>query len=138
MKEPLYIFDIDGTLAIRSDRSPYDWDRVKEDSLNLSVFRCLQALSQNGCNIAIFTGRDGCCENLTREWLLEYGVSYDYFAIRTTGDKRPDDIVKREMFDKMQQEYDFYVMGVFDDRDRVVKMWRELGLQCYQVNYGNF
>lgn len=138
MKEPLYIFDIDGTLAIKKDRSPYHWSKVKEDALNLGVFRCLQALRRSGCKIAIFTGRDGCCEDLTKEWLEEYGVKYDYFAIRPAGDTRPDDVVKKEMFDKMQTEHDFYILGVFDDRDRVVKMWREIGLQCFQVNYGDF
>ena len=34
-------------------------------------------------------------------------------------------------------EYD--VAGVLDDRDQVVKMWRnELGLTCLQVAEGNF
>jgi hypothetical protein len=138
MNEPLYIFDIDGTLAIMKNRDPYDWANVKNDALNLSVFRCLQALRQSGCKIAIFTGRDGCCEDLTKEWLSEYGVGYDYFAIRPTGDKRPDDIVKLEMFEEMQAKHKFYVLGVFDDRDKVVKMWRERGLQCFQVDYGDF
>jgi len=27
---------------------------------------------------------------------------------------------------------------VFDDRDRVVKMWRENGIRCFQVAEGNF
>jgi hypothetical protein len=26
----------------------------------------------------------------------------------------------------------------FDDRDRVVKMWREEGIRCFQVDYGDF
>jgi hypothetical protein len=30
------------------------------------------------------------------------------------------------------------VVAVFDDRDKVVNMWRENGLTCMQVAYGNF
>jgi hypothetical protein len=30
------------------------------------------------------------------------------------------------------------IMCVFDDRDKVVKMWRENGISCFQVNYGDF
>ena len=30
------------------------------------------------------------------------------------------------------------VVAVFDDRDKVVKMWREIGLTCMQVAPGNF
>ena len=30
------------------------------------------------------------------------------------------------------------LVHTLDDRDRVVKMWRKLGLTCLQVNEGNF
>jgi hypothetical protein len=29
-------------------------------------------------------------------------------------------------------------MCVFDDRDKVVKMWRDNDISCFQVNYGDF
>ena len=32
----------------------------------------------------------------------------------------------------------FNILAVFDDRDRVVDMWRSLGLTCLQVAYGKF
>lgn len=33
----------------------------------------------------------------------------------------------------------FYIEFVLDDRDQVVDLWRnELGLTCFQVNYGDF
>lgn len=51
-------------------------------------------------------------------------------------DHRSDEIVKKEMLDDIEKR--FNVIGVFDDRDRVVSMWRENGLQCYQINYGDF
>jgi hypothetical protein len=30
------------------------------------------------------------------------------------------------------------ILCVFDDRDKVVKMWRDNGITCMQVNYGDF
>lgn len=57
--------------------------------------------------------------------------------MRTAGDYRDDSIVKLELYHEMCDDgYDPYM--VFDDRDRVVSMWRELGVRCMQVDYGNF
>jgi hypothetical protein len=30
------------------------------------------------------------------------------------------------------------ILCVFDDRDKVVKMWRENGISCFQVAEGSF
>lgn len=45
--------------------------------------------------------------------------------------------MKKEIYEKyIKGKYN--VMGVFDDRDRVVEMWRSIGLTCFQVDYGKF
>ena len=46
-------------------------------------------------------------------------------------DFRKDDIVKKEIYDEYIKPYEV-VVGVFEDRNRCVKMWRDLGLTCYQ------
>ena len=57
--------------------------------------------------------------------------------MREKGDHRGDEIVKKEIYDnQIKPIYD--VMCVFDDRDKVVKMWRDEGLLCCQVYYGDF
>ena len=57
---------------------------------------------------------------------------------RTTDDFRKDEEVKKEIYEK-NIEGKYHVIGVFDDRNRVVSMWREkLGLVCFQVSEGNF
>lgn len=131
-----FIFDIDGTLAERKGRGPYHWARVKNDSVKECVKEILMCLRNRGHKIIIFTGRDGCCEDLTKEWLEENQIPYDHFDIRPEGNTEKDSIVKKRMFDKIKDKY--AVLGVFDDRDQVVEMWRSLGLQCFQVDYGNF
>jgi len=30
------------------------------------------------------------------------------------------------------------ILCVFDDRQKVVDMWRKNGITCFQVNYGDF
>jgi hypothetical protein len=57
--------------------------------------------------------------------------------MRGDDDYRPDEIVKRELYEEnVLGNYD--VVGVIDDRSKVVKMWRELGLTCLQVAEGAF
>jgi len=131
-----FIFDIDGTLARMNDRSPYDWNKVNDDTVIKQVNSVLLALSVQGYHIIIFSGRDGSCEGATKKWLSDNGIPYNYFDIRPEGDTRKDSIIKQEMFDKIKDKYN--VIGVFDDRDQVVRMWRDLGLQCFQCNYGEF
>ena len=57
--------------------------------------------------------------------------------MRKQGDFRPDEEVKLEIYyNEIEPRYN--VIAVFDDRDKVVKMWRENGLMCCQVYYGDF
>ena len=134
-KPKAFIFDVDGTLAKMNNRSPFDWLRVKEDLLNIPVFNVYKALRPS-YKIIIFTGRDGVCADLTLEWLKENGIEFDVFKSRPEGNTEKDSIVKTAMFNEIKDQYE--ICGIFDDRDQVVRMWRSLGLTCFQVDYGNF
>lgn len=57
--------------------------------------------------------------------------------MRPEGDKRKDSIVKAELFDKHIKD-NYAVDFVLDDRNQVVKMWRDMGLKCLQVAPGEF
>lgn len=84
------------------------------------------------------SGRDGISRELTEKWLEGKDIPYRALFMRAEGDQRKDSIVKKELFDEHVRN-NYYVRGVFDDRDQVVSMWRkELGLTCFQVNYGDF
>jgi predicted kinase len=135
-KPNAYIFDVDGTLAIMKKRNPYDWSMVETDKVNTDVKNILMELKQQGYKIIIFTGRDGVCEVKTKQWLMDNGIEYDYFDIRPEGNIEKDAIIKKRMFEKIKNDY--CILGVFDDRNQVVEMWRSLGLTCFQVNNGNF
>lgn len=129
---PAYIFDIDGTLALMKDRSPYDWHRVGEDDLNIPVAGILSDVRYADVKIIIFTGRDGVCKKDTLDWLRAYNIAFDYFDIRPEGNTEKDSIVKKRMFDKIKDKYN--VIGVFDDRKQVKQMWVDMGLFVFDVN----
>ena len=132
------IFDVDGTLAKMEGRSPYDWNKVDQDTPNAPIAMLCRILYQQGKNIIIFTGRDGSALDKTKDWLRYHVIPYNEIYIRPAGDQRKDSIVKRELFENhIRGKY--YCDFIVDDRDQVVDMWRkELGLTCLQVNYGNF
>ena len=136
-----WIVDVDGTLALRGDgpdvRGPFDWERVDEDSLNLPVARLVWALAAKH-EIIIVSGRDECCRRDTALWLYDHGIYYAELYMRPHGDRRPDVVVKREIY-TMSIAPSWRVLGVIDDRDQVVHMWRDdLNLMCAQIAYGNF
>lgn len=132
------IFDIDGTLAHNNGKRGYfDWDNVDRDVVDEKVRETLRVFKNNGYNIIVVTGRDGSCEELTKMWLQEYKIPFDAFYIRPAGDSRKDTVIKKEIFNNhIKGKYN--VLGVFDDRNQVVSMWRSLGLKCFQVIDGDY
>lgn len=137
-KPTAYIFDIDGTLALNNHgRSPYDYSKVHLDSVNEDVYKVYMSLLQAGNKMFIVSGRDDDCFGITTKWFWANGIPHDGIFMRKTGDKRKDSIVKREIFDENFREQ-YNILGVFDDRQQVVDMWRSLGLTCFQVAPGSF
>lgn len=131
-----YVFDIDGTLADNRHRSPYAWHLVDKDNVIEGVRSTLVALHSTGYKIAICTGRDGVCEQKTREWLTTHNIPFDMFYIRPVKNKEPDWVVKERMWRDIATKIN--IVAIFDDRNSVVKHGRKCGLQVYQVNDGNF
>lgn len=132
-----YIFDIDGTLAhMQNHRGPFEWDKVHLDEVDDLMLALLNQL-RRGNKIIIISGRDECCRELTFKWLNNNNIIYDLLFMRSANDNRKDSIIKEEIYNKhIKDKYN--VLGIFDDRQQVVDMWRSLGLKCFQVEPGNF
>jgi len=129
------IFDIDGTLAIKGDRSPYDWSKVDLDSPNKAVVLMNQTLYEDDLHIIILSGRDGSCRDKTIGWLAKNHIEYDELHMREAGNTEKDTVVKKRMYDdNINGKYD--VLCVFDDRPCMVRMWREMGLFCFDCGSG--
>lgn len=132
------ICDIDGTLAKITDRSPYDTAKCDRDIVNRNVADVVRTYYKHkGRTVILVSGREEKFRDLTVKWLSQNGIFYDQLYMRPTDDFRPDTEVKKEIFDRhIRNKYN--VMFVLDDRDRVVNMWRDLGLTCLQVAEGDF
>jgi len=142
-----YIFDIDGTLSNTAHRlhhiqkSPKDWDsffgaqHLDREHRHVVGVALLLALTTK---IVFCTGRPETYREVTRRWLNRCGFdSYSPLYMRPANDRRDDDIIKSELLDRMILD-GFDPIMAFDDRDRVVAMWRARGVPCAQVAPGNF
>jgi len=138
------IVDIDGTIADHYDengvqtREHHDYGQVINDRPIWSIINLVKILSIT-YDILVTTGRmdrSGVREDTTA-WLEQYNVTFDKLIMREDRDFRPDNEAKLDLYEKhIKGQYD--VEFVLDDRDRVVKMWREQGLKVLQVAEGDF
>lgn len=146
---PLYIFDLDGTLALIEHRRHHvsgekkDWRAFfaacVDDVPNPAVIDVLQALSVRS-EIWVWSGRSDEVTEATHAWIEEHiglGLVYS-LMMRREGDHSPDDKLKLAWYNEMSESDKARLMAVFDDRDRMVALWRGLGVTCFQVAPGDF
>lgn len=151
-KRKAIIVDIDGTVALRNNRSPFDYARVGEDSVDHRMAHLLRNLICECEEYDVFfvTGREAVdnCREDTIKWINDNIYSHTWEGImgpeynwklfmRDEGDHSSDEIVKKEIYENHIAPY-YGVVCVFEDRNRVVKMWRGLGLLVAQVWDGDF
>jgi predicted kinase len=138
------IVDIDGTLAHMTGRSPYDYTRVHEDTVDEHIHWLVRNVRESPTfpHVLIVSGRDDACREATTQWLADNDIIYDELHTRPTGavddrgNKLPDYLVKYDLFNQnIRGKYN--VRLVLDDRDQVVDLWRALGLKCLQVQEGD-
>ena len=146
------IFDLDGTLALidkRRDlsRKPngkidfkilHDPSNIHLDKPNWPVIKIAQLFAEQGFKIVIFSGRSDKTILTTKSWLTRNRVPFHKLVMRPhkTMNFIPDDILKRDMLDTHVDINDIFM--VVDDRQKVVDMWRNLGLTVFQVAEGDF
>jgi predicted kinase len=132
------ICDLDGTLALMGNRDPYDASESDKDDVNEAVASVIKAFAGKGYAILLLSGREEIFRAPTLRFLEKSALPWHHLWMRQTRDYRKDAVIKREIFDR-EISGKYYIEFVLDDRDQVVEMWRkELKLNCFQVNYGNF
>ena len=130
------IVDMDGTLAIMGDRSPYDVLKCDLDLPNYPVLETVHKW-QDSKTIIIMSGRTEDGKGKTEAWLHKYGVKYQHIYMRATGDMRKDSTIKQELYQTQVRDR-YNISFILDDRQQVVDMWRGLGLTVFQVAEGDF
>lgn len=134
---------MDGTLADCSHRlhfvqnKPKDWRSFfagcADDAPISHTYQVFVSLIRDGHDVEVWSGRPERCRDATEKWLFDLLGEVPVLRMRADGDYRADDIVKEEFLGKYGRP-DL----IFDDRDRVVAMWRRNGIPCFQVAEGKF
>jgi phosphoglycolate phosphatase-like HAD superfamily hydrolase len=140
-----YLFDIDGTIADCSHRVHHienkDWRAFfaacGDDAPIPHIIELAQDLTSAGRVIVYVSGRSDECRRQTSIWLGRHELPAGALYMRKAGDHRPDNLVKAELLDQVIAD-GFEPIMAFDDRNQVVKMWRERGVPCAQVAEGDF
>lgn len=134
MKPTAIMVDIDGTLAhMNGRRSPFNWQAVGQDDVD----EVIASITQHYAHVIIMSGRDEVCRPETELWLKKHNINYDKLVMRVADDNRKDSVIKWELYQKHVEPF-YDIEFVLDDRNQVVKMWREQGLKCLQVAEGDF
>ena len=137
-KPKAIVVDLDGTLAIHTDRAPFEFMKCSSDDVNPSVLSCVSAMSLAGYMPIFVTGREDLCKEQTMDWLTDKcKIGTFLIYMRKAGDNRKDSLVKEEIY----KEYilpNYFVEFVLDDRQQVVDHMRELGLPVFQVAPGKY
>lgn len=169
--KPLYIFDLDGTLALIEHRRHLverksecnkragdpakqcdcitqcqfkpDWPAFfaacVDDEPNIPVIDTLLALVDAGADVEVWSGRSSEVMEQTKTWLADHiGLDDLRLVMRVEGDFTPDEQLKKSWLDAMPSVDRRRLVAVFDDRNKVVSMWRAAGVACFQVAPGEF
>ncbi len=145
----MIIFDLDGTLADCEHRRHHvqkekpDWKSFYEDCdqdipivpvidiWNMFISRGMQGY------LYIFSGRCESVKQKTLFWIEQNLIfcSYKNIRMRPIGDNTPDDQLKEKWLDEfISQGHE--VQMVFDDRKKVVEMWKRRGIFVFDVSQG--
>jgi hypothetical protein len=175
---PLYIFDLDGTLALIEHRRHFvtpaacdlcigegriplahgscpacggsgkekaDWPAFYaacvRDEPNWPVISTMSALLRSGADVQIWSGRSAEVMNETLAWLhrfFEIDMDEVQLCMRLEGDYTPDEQLKQSWLQGLNESDRRRLVAVFDDRQKVVNMWRANGVACFQVAPGEF
>ena len=108
-KEVVFIFDIDGTLA---DKSQSDLPIKSFPAINEVLKIALAAQKSDKSRMAIVTARPEVARKDTETWIKKQGLKPEILLMRSNDDFRPDHKVRvdqvREVMDKMGKKAVLY------------------------------
>jgi len=150
---PIYLFDIDGTLADNDHREHFltvpdgqqkDWDSFwagqAYDTVHEPIATIARLLVQvGGYRVILLTGRPEIYRHVTEVWLDKNGVVYEKMIMRPKGNREDDTTLKLKLIDE------YFTPGerrqiklIFEDRQRCVDSMRAAGYKVCQPQAGDF
>lgn len=146
LKKRIVIFDLDGTACnnahrkglIECPKEQQNWPlfyKLCPGDLPIQPVIDIAKLLYPFYEIVIMTGRSDIVMEETREWMKHYGMPWDRLFMRPDAERAADHELKKAWVTQLGIEN---IHCVFDDRNSVVKMFRELGLTVFQPAEGDF
>lgn len=158
----VWLFDFDGTLSDPEHRRPYlqkpnkNWPLfsklcVEDPPIPQVVYLFKSLFSAPDTEVFIMSGRESSMKSGSAKWLVDKcGLPENYLNdiksrlyMRRFRDYRGDEIVKKELYDELIEnlnekypEKNYTIMGIFDDRPKVLRMWQQNGLFTFDVGQG--
>lgn len=153
----LVIFDVDGTLAdcrhrmhhirpnppihpVTGKKVQRRFDLFHNDCVHDTPIPAVVNLYQRmvadpGVTVILLTGRPMSVRHFTEKWFEEHGLGgYDELITKPAGgDMIPDIEFKRGVADRVEKQYGRPINMVFEDRQRVVEMWKARGTFVFDV-----
>lgn len=140
--------DLDGTLFDITHRLHYakgetkDWGRffagIPEDEVRTHVVDMLLDYESQGHEIIFVSARPERTREATEAMIEKAFKGYEIgktLIMRADGDSRDDVLVKGDFYTKyFEKKYPIHC--VIDDRPKVIRMWRALGLEVIDVGQG--
>ena len=132
------VIDLDGTTAIHRGRLPFDWDKIPSDFCDPRIKLIIEQFNYQTVKIIFLTGRPDKTRIKTNAWLNQHFPNINYsLLMREDNDFRSGEVSKRELWEHEVEPY-YNTLCVFEDSNKCVDMWRELGLLTCQVANGEY
>ena len=145
------IFDVDGTIADVNHRRHLvngekgfkpDWNAFRNATVDDTPVQWVCDIAKRyieaGDDVAFFSARNESEREITEKQIKEWiGEGHKGVFLRPNDSYEPDEVFKRDLADKFE-EMGGKIDLVFDDRNKVVQMWRDRGTTCVQVAEGDF
>ena len=141
------IFDVDGTIADVEHRRHFvngnnDWDSFRKETVNDTPVQWVCDIAKRhisqGDEVAFFSAGNESERDITERQISEWiGDGHKGVFLRPDGDYRCDAEFKSELADRFE-DIGGQIDLVYDDRNKVVDMWRQRGTTVVQVADGDF
>ena len=144
VKAPKVLMTGSGPTAIYGDDPEFkkDWSgfftHMMSDTPRTDVVDMLLEYEDAGHEIFFISARPDTYRAFTEDWIVRVAFNgrriHNGLFMRGANDSREDSMVKKDMYEKYFKNLP--ILSVIDDRPRVIRMWRELGLNVTDVGNG--